>query len=314
MILRPDLARLLFVLLCAALPFGSFHASKAGAVEAPALELRVLGSGGPGAGGRAGAGYVLLLDGQPRVLVDAGPGTFVRLGEARLDLRQLDTVLLTHLHVDHVGELPGIVKARAVSARRAIDFKVFGPDAGPGFPSTRQLIDRLFGDDGAFPYLQAFAGRLTFHTTNLFPRQTADSPTPLVIVDQDGLKISALPGHHRDAPAVIYRIDYKGKSLTFSGDIDPQGHAALTRIAQGSDLLVFNAVVLDPPGSPAVLYDLHTAPTDIGQISAAAGVSRLLLSHLSADIDQARDAVTTSIHQSFNGPVQFAEDGQRLDF
>ena len=37
------------------------------------LSLLVLGSGGPGATGRAGAGYIVSLDGEPRILVDAGP-------------------------------------------------------------------------------------------------------------------------------------------------------------------------------------------------------------------------------------------------
>src|SRR5436853_1530738 len=66
--------------------------------DTAALELVVLGSGGPGATGRAGSCYAVLLDGKPRILVDAGPGSFVRAGEAKLALRQLDIVLLTHLH------------------------------------------------------------------------------------------------------------------------------------------------------------------------------------------------------------------------
>src|SRR5580698_2100852 len=58
--------------------------------------LLVLGSGGPGATGRAGAGYIISLQGRPRILVDAGPGTFARAGEAGVDLGSVDIVLLTH--------------------------------------------------------------------------------------------------------------------------------------------------------------------------------------------------------------------------
>src|SRR6266851_185843 len=71
---------------------------------APPLELVVLGSGGPGATGRAGSSYLVLINGEPRILVDAGPGSFVRLGEAKLSLAKIDIVLLTHLHVDHASE------------------------------------------------------------------------------------------------------------------------------------------------------------------------------------------------------------------
>lgn len=271
------------------------------------LELRVLGSGGPGAGGRAGAGYVLLLDGTPRILLDAGPGTFVRLGEAQLDLGQLDIVLLTHLHVDHVAELPGIVKARAVASRADIRFRVFGPGGHSPFPSTRRYIELMFGNEGAFAYLQDFAGTVGFDTTNL--EHLGDVTT---LLSQDGLVIRAIAGHHRDAPAVIYRVDYKGHSITFSGDIDANGHEALTKIAEGSNLLVFNDPVLDPPDSPAALFSLHTAPADIGRIAAAAHVGGLLLSHLSRDVDEAHETVTRSIGRSFAGPVRFAEDGLRI--
>ncbi|KPH01539.1 beta-lactamase [Pseudomonas sp. RIT-PI-q] len=303
-LLRFAMGLLLAAVLCVSVDTKSARAAEPG--QAP-LELLVLGSGGPGAGGRAGAGYVVLLDGTPRILLDAGPGTFVRLGEAQLDIRYLDIVLLTHLHVDHVAELPGIVKARAVASRSAIDFQVFGPGAAPPFPPTRHYIDLMFGKDGAFSYLQDFAGTVAFDTTDIDNATTAKT-----ILSEDGLLITAVAGHPRDAPAVIYRVDYKGKSITFSGDIDAHGHAALTRIAKGSDLLVFNAAVLDPPDSPPALYALHTAPGDIGNISAAADVSSLLLSHLSRDIDESRDAVTQSIRHSYHGPVQFAEDGLRI--
>lgn len=54
----------------------------------------------------------MLVDGVPRILVDAGPVSFARLGEGRLSLAKVDIVPLTHLHVDHASELPGLLKAR----------------------------------------------------------------------------------------------------------------------------------------------------------------------------------------------------------
>jgi len=71
-------------------------------------------------------------------------------------------------------------------------------------------------------------------------------------------------------------------------------------------------VVLDPPGSPAVLYTLHTPPRAIGQVAGDAGVHALLLSHLSPATDEMRDAVLASIRKSYAGPVTFAKDGMRL--
>jgi ribonuclease BN (tRNA processing enzyme) len=279
---------------------------------AEGLSMLVLGSGGPGATGRAGAGYIVLLDGRPRILVDAGPGTFARLGEADVDLSQVDIVLLTHLHVDHAGELPGLIKARVVSYRGNIEFSIFGPPGSPGgpnaarFPSTTHFVDLLFGAGGAFGYLRDFAGHLTLHANNVENRAQ-----PQVLLRGNGFSVSAITGHHGDAPSVIYRIDYRNQSITFSGDVDATGHAALSRLAQNTDVLVFDSVVLDPPGSPPVLYTLHTSPHDLGEIAQRVGARKLLLSHLNPAVDAARSEVRSSIQANYTGRVEFARDGLR---
>jgi ribonuclease BN (tRNA processing enzyme) len=249
-------------------------------------------------------------------MVDAGPGSFARLGEAHVDLERLDVVLLTHLHADHAAELPGIVKARAVATPHPIHFDVFGPDGHPAqgdvpyFPSTRRFMEILFGPEGAFAYLKDFAAPVSFTVTDL-PR-SAHAVEPDVIYERGNLTVRALRGHHDDAPAIIYRLDGGGRSIVFSGDIDAQGLAALESIARGADLLVFDAVVLDPPGSPAILYSLHTPPQAIGELAARDHIGRLLLSHLSPAVDANRKAVSASIAAHYAGPVTFASDGLRV--
>ena len=287
--------------------------------QAPApLALVVLGSGGPGATGRAASSYVVLVDGTPRILVDAGPGSFARLGESGLSLAKVDVVLLTHLHVDHAGELPGLFKARAVSSAGPIRFQVFGPDGHKGagndatFPSTRRFVDLLFGANGAFGYLRNFSAPMTIRATNVHAVPARDAAPTTIYVDGD-LVVNAIAGHHGDAPAVIYRVAFAGKSITFSGDIDAEGLPGLRRIAKDTSLLVFNSVVLDPPGSPAVLYSLHTPPQTIGEVAAGAHAGKLLLSHLSPATDKARAAVAASIAVRYKGPQLLAEDGMRVE-
>lgn len=283
--------------------------------SAPSLELLVLGSGGPGAAGRAASSYLVYVDGVARVLVDAGPGSFARLGESRASLSKTDLVLLTHLHIDHVGELPGLFKARAVSGSGPIVFNVWGPGGSPGhgqdayFPSTQQLMQLLFGRKGAFAYLSDFAAPLSIRAHDI--AAPAANGIPEQLFKEGDLLVRAVAGHHGDAPAVIYRIDHGGKSVTFSGDIDAAGLSALRGIAKDTDLLVFNSVVLDPPDSRAILYTLHTPPLAIGQLAKAAGVRALLLSHLSPAVDTERDAVVKSIRQNYPGSVTFADDGLR---
>ena len=312
------MALALFALALAAGVRAQPAAAASGPVAAPApLELVVLGSGGPGATGRAGSTFLVLVDGTPRILVDAGPGSFARLGEAKLSLAKTDIVLLTHLHVDHAGELPGLLKARAVAAGAPIVFRVFGPDghAGTGseasFPSTSRFLDLLFGAQGAFGYLRNFAAPMTLEPTDIAVPPPGN-PEPTTLLDEGGLVVRALAGHHRDAPAVIYRVEHGGRSITFSGDIDAAGLPALRRIARDSSLLVFNSVVLDPPGSPAVLYTLHTPPMTIGEVADEVHAGQLLLGHLAPAIDNARAAVEASIARRYKGPVRFAQDGSRV--
>lgn len=274
------------------------------------MSVVVLGSGGPGADGRAASGYLIEIDGRPRILIDAGPGTFVRIGEIGADLDQLDVVLLTHLHVDHAAELPGLIKARIVARHRDTAFRVFGPPGSQGgrgaarFPSTTKFMDLMFGKNGAFGYLGDFAGHLTLRSRNV-PR----SIEPQILLSNADFTVTAITGHHGDAPAVIFRIDSGDQSATFTGDIDSAGHAALERIAHRTQLLIFDAVVLDPPGSPPVLYTLHTTPADIGRIAHSVGATQLVLSHLNRAIDAGRQSVERSIRENFDGPLDFAHDG-----
>lgn len=306
-----------FALLCVASGTLLAQQSSPGARQPATLEVIVLGSGGPAALGRASSSYLLLLQGVPRIIVDTGAGSFVRLGEAHVSLEQLDIVLLTHLHVDHAAELPGVVKARAVSAGRPIRFAIYGPSGraaaadAAAFPATSRFVDLLFGADGAFPYLKDFAAPVSFVVTDL-RADAAGSAQPRTLQEEPGLKISAIAGHHGDAPAIIYRVDYQGRSVVFSGDIDAQGLPALANIARGAELLVFHAVVLDPPGSPDVLYSLHSPPQAIGALAAQAQVHRLLLSHLSPAVESHEKEVLASIRRHYRGEVQFANDDMHL--
>jgi ribonuclease BN (tRNA processing enzyme) len=158
--------------------------------------------------------------------------------------------------------------------------------------------------------LNDFAAPITLHGHDI--PAPLENAAPLQIFKQAGLTVSAIAGHHGDAPSVIYRIEHAGKSVTFSGDIDAQGLPALRRIAKATDLLVFNTVVLDPPGSPAILYTLHTPPHAIGQLAKEVGAGALLLSHISPAVDASQRAVLDSIRLNYSGLVTIATDGMRV--
>jgi ribonuclease BN (tRNA processing enzyme) len=275
----------------------------------PALEVVVLGSGGPRAFGRAGSSYIVVVEGTPRILVDAGPGAFLRIGELELDLGRVDTVLLTHLHIDHSADLAAFFNARALTSDGPIAYRVFGPDGAGLFPKTSRFVDLLVGGDGTFAYQKTFGARESFAVRDL--AINLDSARTR-IVDEDGLVVEEIATHHGDCPSVAYRISYQSVVVVFSGDMDASALPNLVQLAKNANLLVFNCAVLDPPGSPSQLYDLHTPPKKIGEAARDSGVKSLLLSHLAPDVEGQQDAVRKSIRAAFGGPVAFASDKLRV--
>ena len=274
------------------------------------VALIVLGSGGPRPFGRAGSSYVVEINGTPRILVDAGPGTFLRIGEMKIGLDPVDTILLTHLHIDHSGDLPGFFKARALTARAsAIRFNVFGPAGGGVFPSTTRFLNLLFEKGGAWEYQKTFGADEEIRGMDL---PVDLKSTESRIVDVNGLRITAIATHHDDCPSVAYRVDYGNESIAFSGDMDASAVPNLVRLAKGCSLLVFHCPVLDPPNSPPQLYSFHTPPRRIGEAARDAGAKRLLLSHIAPDVEEASRAVLQSIGASYKGPVSFAQDKMRM--
>jgi ribonuclease BN (tRNA processing enzyme) len=258
-----------------------FPACLRAAPAKPALEVVVLGSGGPRAFGRAGSSYLVLLGGRPRILVDAGPGAFLRIGELNLDLDNVDIVLLTHLHIDHSGDLAAFFNARALTSDGPIVYRVFGPDGAGLFPKTSRFVNLLVGQDGAFAYQKTFGADESFAVRDL--PITLDSARAKIL-DEDGLVVEEIATHHGDCPSVAYRISYKTVTVVFSGDMDASALPNLVQLAKNADLLIFNCAVLDPPDSPSQLYDLHTPPRKIGQAARESGVKSLLLSHLAPDV------------------------------
>ena len=275
----------------------------------PALEVVVLGSGGPRAFGRAGSSYILVVEGRPRILVDAGPGAFLRIGELHLDLEKVDTVLLTHLHIDHSADLAAFFNARALTSDGPIAYRIFGPDGAVLFPKTSRFVDLLVGDSGAFAYQKTFGAQESFTVRDL-PINLNSVRTK--IVDEDGLVVEEIATHHGDCPSAAYRISYKSVVVVFSGDMDVSALPNLVQLAKNADLLIFNCAVLDPPGSPSQLYALHTPPKKIGEAARESGVKRLLLSHLAPDVERQEDAVRKSIRAAYAGPVGFASDKLRV--
>lgn len=98
------------------------------------LAVQVLGSRGPNAGGtRASMGYLVWRAGRAVVMVDAGGGTFLRFGEAGARLQDLSLLAISHLHPDHVSDLPALLWFSELARQQPL--KIAGPTGAGPFPS-----------------------------------------------------------------------------------------------------------------------------------------------------------------------------------
>jgi ribonuclease BN (tRNA processing enzyme) len=275
----------------------------------PAMELIVLGSGGPRSFGRGETSYIVSIAGVPRVLVDAGSGAFVEIGKLNLDLDKMDVVLLTHLHIDHSADLPSVFNARSLSADDPITYHVFGPDAGGEFPSTTTFLRLIFDRGGIYEYQRGFGVEEKIDGKDL--STALNTPETEIFSDGD-LHILEIATHHGDCPSIGYRVEFKNQSITFAGDMDASALINLEQLAKGTDLLVVHAAILDPPDTPKILLTLHTPPKQLGEAAHIAGAKHVLLSHIPPVVEDRRAEVLRSIRVSYQGPVDLAQDGQKI--
>lgn len=271
------------------------------------VALQVLGSGGPIADDdRAGTGYLLWLDGRPRLLVDLGAGAFLRFGESGADLESLDAVALTHVHTDHAADLPGLLKTGYFSDRDR-PLPVIGPSGSDRFPGMESFMDALFGArEGAFRYLSGYLDGSDglFHTP--LTETDAGSREPEVVFENDRFRLRAVGVNHGIVPALGYLIETSGRRIAISGDQNDD-NPAFARMAEGADLLVMHHAI--PPGAGETARALHATPEGIGRVAAQTGTGQLLLSHLMARSLDSRSASLAAIRQHYDGAVETAGDG-----
>jgi len=275
--------------------------------QMPGIHLQVLGSGGPELGDeRASSGYLVWQDGRARVLVDMGAGSLLRFEQAGARVEDIEAILLTHLHVDHSADLPALVKASFFS-QRSIDLPVYGPTGNRRMPATGAFLQALFGEqDGAWRYLGGYlTGDEAYRLRAVdVPAEGKDSQR---VIDQGGLRFTAVVVHHGPIPALAWRVDIADRALVFSGDMNGDNHT-LEDLAAGADLLVAHHAI--PKDARGAARNLHMPPSVIGRIAGEAGVKQVVLSHRMRRTLGREAESERYIRQRYAGPLVFAEDGQ----
>tara|TARA_B100000579_G_scaffold414820_1_gene408820 strand:- start:113 stop:1126 length:1014 start_codon:yes stop_codon:yes gene_type:complete len=265
------LNRLAVITLTILLAFGT--QAKVSNAQEYDIKLTFLGTGAPRPSPTRYGPSILLEAGETKLLVDAGPGMRQRIFQAggfEL-LTDIDTVLITHLHFDHTIELPNLWLTGWLFGRKK-NMKVYGPEGTEEFMNH---FEQAFDWDLRYRYLtNVHVEGSDLITTDIEPG---------VFYNQNGLKITAFDVAHLpldpeseellglEGATFGYRVDYKGRSIVFSGDTRSLPGSKIIEISKGVDVLIHETQIPYPGDSKEaklanVSMIVHSSPEQVAYV------------------------------------------------
>jgi ribonuclease Z len=211
------------------------------------LKVTMLGTGvGIPQPGRSQA--AILVESEQPLLLDCGAGTLLRLDQIGAGAETLDTVVLTHLHLDHVSDLLALANARFLADLPCL--QVYGPDGTEEYIRTARSL---------YPNLS----RMDVAVRELHPMDS---------ISVKGFDIFAEEARH-SVTTLAYRLEAEDKIVVYSGDTEPSQRVAA--LARGADLLVHECSFPEP-------FDVtnHSTPKKLGCMIKNQGIKRVILTHL----------------------------------
>ena len=223
--------------------------------------------------------------GNEEIYLDAGSGIVNALPAPNTRI----TILLTHMHLDHLIGLPFFIAL--TEKDRPID--IYAADFAGLAP--KEAIDRLVSNPFWPCKIENYPARVTFRP--LPERFTLGD----VVVD-------TAKGSHPGG-ATIYRLTRQGKSLVHATDFEhnPQACAALAGFAKGCDVLLYDAQYTADEYERYRGYG-HSTPREGIKVAAAAGVGKLFFVH---HAPLKTDAALDALQREFDAGT-FAKGGDEI--
>lgn len=255
--------------------------SPASSASQKGAKLVLLGTkGGPRVGGsRSNPANALVVD-DAIYVIDMGMGVTEQFVKAGLDYKQIRGLFISHLHSDHELEFGNLVYNDWVTNSLTKPLNAYGPVGIEEmiknyWALNKDDINTRIADEGRVDPRDLLIGH--------------DMPfTKHVVMQDDHVRVSALPTPHKPLQNFAYRFDTPYGSVVYSGDTS--FYPPLADFAKGADVLVHE--VLYVPGVDALtkrvnggedfrnhIINAHTTTDQVGQIAAMAGVKKLVLSH-----------------------------------
>ncbi|RXA17600.1 MBL fold metallo-hydrolase [Methanosarcina sp. MSH10X1] len=234
---------------------------------------------------RVQSGVLVRLEEKP-LLIDCGSGVLSRFPEAGVSHTEVDTVLLSHLHLDHVADLLPLIKANWL--RGSTSMKVYGPEG------TEEWFSKVLD---AYEYLQE---EVDVDVIELSPGKEF---TP----DGFDCEISCMAAAH-SVPTLAYRVTGEDGEFVYSGDTEPSRE--IMGLAADADLLIHECSF--PSGMKVTN---HTTPGTLAGLLEESGIEigSICLTHFYPEMQGHEKETVNRLKRYFEGEVILAEDLMKLE-
>jgi len=285
----------------------TLHAAADSRASEPHTKVIILGSGTPVADPDRFGPAVAIVVNNRAYLVDCGPGVVRRAAAASrknipaLEVTNLNTVFITHLHSDHTLGYPDLIFSPWVLGR-AQPLTAYGPKG------LQQMTDSIE---------QAWSKDIDVRTKGLEAANTTGYKVVVheisagVIYQDAQVKVTAFPVKHGSWDESLgYRFDTADRNIVISGDTAPT--ESVVNACSGCDVLLHevyngNGRELQDPHWNAYFKAFHTSATELGEVAARAHPHLLVLYHqVLESLPEA--GLVREVHKHYSGKVVSAHD------
>ncbi|MGI9292726.1 MAG: guanitoxin biosynthesis MBL fold metallo-hydrolase GntH, partial [Pseudomonadales bacterium] len=279
-------------------------------------EMRVtaLGTGMPDARkAQAGGSWFVELGNGEKFFFDVGSSSQSNFAMLQVSYRDADKAFLSHLHVDHAGDLNTLWVSGWTLGRFDRPLRVWGPSGQDPELGTRYFLETL---QEAWKWdLASRHGKLPEAGAEIEINEFDYSKTH-VVYDHNGVKVTAFPAVHSIDGAVSYKLEWNGLSFAYSGDTSPNSY--FVENTKGVDLSVHETFITAKHLEERYGYDrqtsfivgeiIHTSPEAGGKVFNATQPRMAVGYHFFNDFDTAPEH-RDKIRKHYSGPLTLAQDG-----